>query len=153
MKEEFGLWGGRPPGGWCTFQVAKSADGHGYRGSREEAEAGTQLFRKERREAEEKYGPREELLFLYEAVLFDPEREPASDSKLSKPSKTQAAFMRELVRLDDFNSVLWHHPRWKATSWALFDKGWIFHDVMKEKIRLTKTGHVALSRCPAPVGR
>ena len=123
----WGVWGGRPPGGWCSFlSTHPSADrrpqtalvGYAYVGSRGEAEAGRETL-------SEEYGDRQ---IAYEVVPFDATREPVAD-EVAVPTPAQAAFLRELIRTGDYNgSVMGALGRQvsSTTTNVLHDRGWFF---------------------------
>lgn len=146
MNQLFGLWGGRPPGGWCMFITSAGPRGNGYTGTREEAESGKDVFHRERAESIRKYGSRADDDCTYDVVMFDPEREPEAAEDV--PTEAQARFMREIDITGDFNRAVLGYSQWQSTSRALHDKGWTFYDVTTNKLRLTKAGRTALARAP-----
>ncbi len=134
---KYGLWGGTFPGGWCSFKVAEGGNHIGYAavGSLEEAQAGLAVFLREACDRPDR---------TYEVAPFDADREPASVDDV--PTRAQADFLRDLLETGDFNSTVWGRRAWRATSGALFVRGWYMHDAITGRIRLTKAGRAALDR-------
>lgn len=141
----YGLWGGRAPGGWCTFASSLGGDRLGYStsGTQADAEAGREVFVSENANRSDLH---------YEVVVFDPAREPAAD-EVAVPTKAQAVFLQELKRIGDYNraarSARSGLPNVRsATLEAVDRRGWTFgypegHDM---QIRVTPAGMRALER-------
>ena len=127
----WGVWGGRPPGGWCSFRSTHaSADrrpenaptGYGYVGSLAEAEAGRAAL------VLVKDFDENRAQNTYEIVPFDATREPVAD-ETSIPTDAQAAFLRELARTGDYNEAVagaLGRQALPATRNAVHDRGWTF---------------------------
>lgn len=137
--QKWGIWGGIPPGGWCTFEVSDGGDylGYGIVGTREEAIKGTEGFLTERYRQPES---------TYEVVRYDPEREP--EWKDCKPSPAQIQFLERLLsgeklgrdRVDNYNMVAAQTPGYRATVDVLYRNGWIFQG------RTTRKGREVLAQ-------
>jgi hypothetical protein len=133
MVELFGLWGGRGPGGWCSFKTTagstspREAAGWGYLGTREEAESGRAQFIAEGNDPS-----------WYTVIPFDPDKEPVPDLQ-HRPSLAQLSAMRMIVagKHDGWN---FHLKVRKATLISLHEHGLVMHDVQSGDLKLTRFG-------------
>lgn len=137
----FGLWkGGRHPG-WCSFRTSREVPdltlngrphAYGYAGTLDEAKEGRAQFLTEGNAPED-----------YAVVVFDAAREPPASDLAATPA--QLAFLRSVARLANFPHPL--PPNWRATSDAIFQRGWITHhvdawgrEIPRRPLRLTAAG-------------
>jgi hypothetical protein len=133
--ELFGVWGGRPPGGWCYFHLPNPE--HPHSGTREEAERTLAVFKGERPDTP------------YEIIPFDPEKEPEP-----WPCRVTLVQLRALADIDAEGHGAQHMPAsrggfGKSTYDALMDRGLIMstlHSRPRPAFRLTRAGRAALDK-------
>jgi hypothetical protein len=118
MSDEqiWGLWGGREPGGWCSFKVAAEGDrlGYAYVGTLEEAQAGSEVFRQEQSAYIQER-------FIYTPQIFDCTREPESRKKI--PTKAQWETLDYIRRHGSINGRALPST-WRKTLDVLARHGW-----------------------------
>jgi len=127
---KWGLWGGRTPGGWACFRM--EAGEWGYIGTRKQAAAGAELFK------------REGAPWAYTPVLFDPAREP--EGVVDRPTAAQAKALR--IAAKGRHPACGFAPARESTMDALWRRGWYMFDVcdgVHAEVRITKAGRASLA--------
>jgi len=131
--ERFGVWGGRPPGGWCHFD--KPNFEHGYSGTREEAERTLAVFRGERPDTP------------YEIIPFDPEKEPEP-----WPCRVTLIQLRALLDIEAEGRAANFEPTsrggfGKSTYDALMERGLIMGSLKGRPVfKITRAGRSVLAK-------
>lgn len=131
----WGVWGGRPPGGWASLRVAGAGtlgQGYDYCGTLAEAEAGAAVLARENPPWRE--GCHD---CRYEVVPYDPARDPIG--VFAQASDAQLQLLDYVRRFGDTSRL----PQFgRSTRDAVFARGWVTYS--DGRCRLTKVGAAVL---------
>jgi hypothetical protein len=128
--ELYGVWGGTPPGGWCYM------GGGTMRGTKDEAEECAHILRKDYPDCN------------YDAVLFDPLREPISVIDV-KPTDAQRKLLKIIDQYGTINTREFISLRNHSASLDVCHRnGWYMNTEWDKhrSMRLTAAGRSVLER-------